>query len=663
MLDPRIYRTGLMVVVVAVIVGAFSLGNQSGPLTATLVPDAFNGQNAYTTMQTLAAEYPNRPPGSQGDTAIANYVQESLKQDGFMTSDARFTAQTVDGPRTIETVTGTLAGTTPGTIVVVAHRDSARASASGSPAELSGTAVLLELAHDLAAQTQQRSVVLASTSASIGAAGAEQLARTLPGPIDGVIVLGDMAGVEVHSPIVVPWSDKQLVAPPLLRNTVAAAISQQANVNPTDESLGGQFLHLAFPLAATEQRPFADSGEAAVLVSTSGARVPAPDEPTSANQIYGFGRAVLATVTALATGPELPGPSSYLSVHGEVIPAWAVRLLVFALILPVLLATIDGLARARRRGYRVGRWVVWVLTACVPFALAVLVVVGLRAVGAIEVAPPGPVGGAAITLSGRAVATLIGLVCLIAAAFAVRWELGRRAGTPPRSETAQYELPQPEIPPSEIALATAPPSEIPAEAPPSEIPAEAPPAGIPAVEMLSPDPGRPNGRSRRHRGGRGPISEDPSSPGAAAAFLLVMCAIALLIWVNNPFAAALLIPALHLWMWIVAPERRLRAPWAVLLFVLGLVPGVLAAYYYAAVLGLGPVSGAWNAVMMLAGGDVSLMAALEWSVVLGCVVSLALMIVRIARQPRPVDAPVTIRGPLTYAGPGSLGGTRSALRR
>ena len=523
----------------------------------------------------------------------------------------------MNGRRTIETVTGTLAGTTPGTIVVVAHRDSVHSGATGSPAELSGTAVLLELARDLAAQTQQRTVVLASTSASVGAAGAQQLARTLPGQIDAVIVLGDTAGVEIRSPIVVPWSDSQLLAPTVLRNTVAAAISEQANVDPTDESLGGQFLHLAFPLAATEQRPFADSGDPAVLVSTSGARVPAPEEPTSQAQIMGFGRAVLQAVTALGGAPEVPPPSSYLSMHGDVIPAWAVRLLVLALIVPVLLATIDGLARARRRGYRIVRWIFWVLTACLPFALAALAVVGLRVTGVIEAAPPGPVGGDAITLPGRAVAILVGLACLIVAAFALRWALGRRFWSPQQAEGAA-----PDAPPADGELV--------------------------------------NGRARRHRT---PVGGDPASPGAAAAFLLVMCAATLAMWVENPFAAALVIPALHLWMWIVAPERRLRAPWAVLLFLLGLVPAALAAYYYADVLGLGAATGAWNAVLMLAGGDVSLMAALEWSVVLGCVVSLALMIVRIARQPRPAEAPVTTRGPITYAGPGSLGATGSALRR
>jgi hypothetical protein len=150
--------------------------------------------------------------------------------------------------------------------------------------------------------------------------------------------------------------------------------------------------------------------------------------------------------------------------------------------------------------------------------------------------------------------------------------------------------------------------------------------------------------------------------------MLVMCVTAILIWVENPFAAALIVPALHLWMWIVAPENRLRAPWAVLLFVAGLVPGVLAAFYYANALGLGPAPAAWNAVLMLAGGSVTVISAIEWSIVLGCVVSLALMIVRIARQPRPrpAETPVTVRGvvgPFINAGPGSLGRTRSTLRR
>jgi hypothetical protein len=254
----------------------------------------------------------------------------------------------------------------------------------------------------------------------------------------------------------------------------------------------------------------------------------------------------------------------------------------------------------------VTRWIAWVVSACVPFALAVLVVRALRLAGAINIAPPGPVTGDALTIGTRAIVILVGLAVLIALGFVVRGRAGHGLW-------AQR----------------------------GAVPAE------------------PDGRYRPRK----PVIDDAASPGAAAALLLVLCAVTLLIWLQNPFAAALVVPALHLWMWAIAPEQRVRAPWAAPLLLAGLVPGVLAAFYYAATLGLGPVEAAYNAVLMLAGGEVGVIAALEWSVVLGCAVSLALMIARVARQPTPVDAPVTVRGPVSYAGPGSLGGTKSAIRR
>jgi hypothetical protein len=48
---------------------------------------------------------------------------------------------------------------------------------------------------------------------------------------------------------------------------------------------------------------------------------------------------------------------------------------------------------------------------------------------------------------------------------------------------------------------------------------------------------------------------------------------------------------------------------------------------------------------------------------MGCVLTAAAVLVALARQPRPEEVPVTVRGPVGYAGPGSLGGTESALRR
>lgn len=581
---------GLIPVALAVIVLAFSLHHQQAALQTTLAPDAFNGQYAYSTMQKLAASYPNRRPGSFGDDALASYVAAQLRGDGFVVTTDLFRGRTAVGTRTLENVVGLRAGLESGSIVVVAHRD-----ALGSPADadLSGTAVLLDLARVLSGETQHRSVVLASTSGSTGAIGALRLARQLARPIDAVLVLGDLAGTRVRQPVVVPWSNGQQLAPPVLRTTLAAALQAQASLPSRQAGLAGQFAHLAFPFAASELGPFAPHGLPTVLLSVSGERAPASGEPTSPERITAMGRTVLQAMIALDSGPSVPAPSSYLLYDGKVVPAWAIRLLVLALILPVLGATVDGLARARRRGHSITRWAAWVLAAAVPLVLGVLVVFGGKLAGLIDIAPPGPVGAGAVPLHGGGIAVLALIACALVVGFAWLRPL--------------------------------------------------------MIRLLKP-------------GGGGPSAE-PYGPGAAAGLLVVLCVVSLAIWITNPFAAALLVPAMHLWMWIVVPDVRLRAPVAAALFVAGLAPPVLVALYYALTLGLGPVGAAWNAVLLIAGGQVGVVFVLEGCVAIACAVSVAAIAVRAARQPRPEETPVTIRGPVTYAGPGSLGGTESALRR
>ena len=268
-----------MLVVFALIVLAFSFENQPGPLSATLVPDAFNGPGAYGTMRSLAAQYPDRRPGSPGDDHIADYVARGARPGRVLRParqlqrpDRRWPANDRDGDRN-------------------ARRDDPRLDRGGCPprlaasrrsADLSGTAVLLELGQVLSVETQQHSIVLASTSAQIGAAGAAQLARSLPGPVDAVIVLGDMAGTDVGSPLVVPWSDSTLVAPPLLRNTVAAALSQQVNLTGDRREPRRPVPPPRLPPgrhpSSARSRPAVSP---AVLLSSSGEPPPAADEPIS----------------------------------------------------------------------------------------------------------------------------------------------------------------------------------------------------------------------------------------------------------------------------------------------------------------------------------------------------------------------------------------------
>jgi hypothetical protein len=450
--------------------------------------------------------------------------------------------------------------------------------------------------------------VLASTSGSAGTAGAIQLASTVAGPIDAVIVLGDLASAHPHQPIVIPWTTRPLVAPPVLRNTLAAEIAAQTTLNVGWTSIGGQFAHLAFPLTVSEQAPFGARGVPAVELSMSGESGSAGGDGSNTGiagtpQLTGLGRAVLATISALDSGPAVDAPSAYLLLDGKVVPGWAISLFVLTLLVPVALTSIDALARARRRGHLIGRSLALVVAAAVPFVLAVGVVLAARTLGVISAAPPGPLAPGAIPLTGSGIAVLA-VAALVLVGSAVGVAMAARAWLSP---------------PAARASTT-----------------------------------RADSRSR--------TIERPGD-GVAVALVIVLWLVTLAIWTANPFAAALLVPALHLWLWAIDPDLRIVLPARLVMLALGLAPIVLVVIYYAGTLGFGASELVWSAALLVAGHAVSLLAALEWCVVLGCLVSATTLVLAAARRPKAQPAAVTVRGPITYAGPGSLGGTKSALRR
>ncbi len=605
MLDPRIYRASLLAVLLAVIVFAFALQGQPAPLTTSLMPGAFNGQNAYANTVGLARQYAHRPAGSSQDQALATVISGRLRADGFAVSRRAFTADTPAGRRRLENVVAVRQGLQNSAIVVVAHRDATR---SGALAEQSGTGVLLALGRAVSGETLNHTIVLASTTGSTGAAGAAQLAASLGRPVDAVLVLGDMAGTHLSRPLVVPWSEGEQVAPALLRNTVAATLHAQAGLTAGSPSLPAQLSHLAFPVALTEQGPFNARGMPAVLLSASGDKPPNAREPVSATNIAEFGRTALLTIDALDTNARVPQPSPYLTLDGKEIPAWAVQLLVLALILPVAATALDGFARTRRRGYAVARPLAWVAACAGPFLLALGIVLVGRAAGLLNIAPPGVVGPGAVPLHTGGVALLAVLAAVIVTAFALVWArggigtlAGRRLKRPAKSSRAR----------------------------------------VRQVETLG-------------------------DPGAVAAILISSSALALVVAIVDPFAALLLVPALHLWMVAMAPEQSIRRSIRVALLALGFIPPALLIAYYAVTLGFGPVALAWGGVLMVAGGGLGIPVAILICLLAGCGVSAAVNVLGTARAQgkySPTTSPVTVRGPVTYAGPGSLGGTASALSR
>jgi hypothetical protein len=603
MLNGRLYRVAFVPFLFALAIAAFSLGRRPTPLTSTLAPDAFEGPRAFAELKSLAAEFPDRRPGSLGDERLAEHIAGTLEGlggtagGGFSVRSVRFEAQTIDGERSLTTVIAQRPGSTSATpILILAHRD---AAAPGSQAELSGTAALLELARVFAARETKRTIVLVSTSGGSGGdAGAAQLAADQSeigggqGSFDAAIVLGDLAGAHASRPFVVPYSDGFGSAPLLLQRTVADAITDEIGSNPGAPSTFGQLAHLVFPLAVGEQGVLDARGIPAVLVQVSGESGPSPRDPVSAKRLEAFGRAVLSAVDALDTAPDVPqAMQDGLLLQRKTMPSWALRLLVATLLLPPLIAVADGLARARRRRLLVGRWTVWTLSCALPFFSCALFAYLLGWLGILGATPSVPVLPSALPFDGKAATAVVAVVLTFALVWLLWGVLVRHLGWGAR--------PDPEV--------------------------------------------------------------------AGLSLLLVALVIGVVVWVGNPFAVLLLLPALHLWLLLASPELRPRRAGSLALVALALLPLALLVTFYADQLGLAPGEVAWTGLLLLAGAHVGFGGAILWSLAFGCAAAAAMIAARsLAPLPGPRAADgvgVTIRGPMSYAGPGSLGGTESSLRR
>lgn len=625
MLSGRLYRAAFAPFLIALAIAAFSLTARPAPLVSTLAPDAFDGPRAYAELRRLAAEFPERRPGSDGDERLAQRVVQTIgglgdtAGGGFSVRVERVRAQTIDGEQTLQTVIAQRPGATgERPIVILAHRD---AAARGSAAQLSGTAALIELARVFAARETQRTIVLVSTSGGSGGdAGAADFAahsaHAMPGPFDAAIVLGDVASTHASAPLVVPYSDGYGSAPDELQRTVAGAISHEAGVDPGAPSAIGQLAHLAFPFAAGEQGVLAVDGLPAVLVQVSGERGPAANASASAARLNGFGRAALAAVDALDGTPDIEStPQTGLVLARQIVPAWALRLLIGTLLIPPAVALIDGLARARRRREPLVRWTVWTLTCALPFLVCALFAQLLGVLGAISATPLAPTVPSALPFDGDAATAVLSCVAVLGLAW-LAWPVLVRQ------------------------------------------------LGLTMMTMARPSPAATGAARLVGEAGTG-LSAGADAAGIAT--LLVLLLVACVVWAFNPYAALLVVPGLHLLLPIASPERRPRPLAGLGLLALALVPLGLLIAFYAHQLGYGLGGLAQTAVLLLAGGHVGVLTAAVWCVALGCGVAIALIALTAPADPVGLGpderSEVTIRGPLSYAGPGSLGGTESALRR
>ncbi|HEX8648885.1 MAG TPA: hypothetical protein VF715_18460 [Thermoleophilaceae bacterium] len=435
MIEPRIYRAAFLPALLGLVVAMFSLESPPRALPQAAPADVlFEGSAATNTVRSLVERTPDRRHGSPGEAAVADRVAESFRRFGLETSVDR----SEDGGTQVRNVLGRRPGLSRRQVVVIAGRDAQTVPDATSSA--ADTAALLEFGRVLEGRATRKTIVLASVGgATRGDAGARRLAERIagPGPVDAVIVLSNLGAPRSRGPLLVDWSNDAKRGSLGLRRTAANALR-----NEVGEDGGGpgsppaQIARLAFPVGDGAQGVLLESGLDAIRVSASGELAPPDDQraldDVNVERYEEFGRAALRLLFTLDEGARPPGhgPRSYVTLVERVAPGWALSLLALTLILPALVASIDALARARRRGEAVLPWLPWVAAGIVPFVAGLAMAEFLVLVGLADDAPATPPDPGVAEVDGSAIGVLAGVVLTIGLAWILTRTSLLRGGRP-----------------------------------------------------------------------------------------------------------------------------------------------------------------------------------------------------------------------------------------
>jgi Peptidase family M28 len=639
MFDGRIYRAAFVPFLFVLVIVGFSLSGQAAPLGSTLAPDAFNGPRAFAGLQALVKRFPDRRPGSAGDNELAAYIAAQLR--GLSAA-----APSASAPSTPTSTAGTsTAGTS--TAGTSAAGESAVGTTTAAAAGGGFQVSTRQIQASTIEGTRTLTTVIAERPGSTGSspivivAHRDAPARGSAAQLSGTAALLELARVfsqsETRRTIV-------LVSTSGGSAGYAGAADFAAHDTPAPDAaivlgdLAGDVVHKPFVLPFSSDTRIAPEGLQRTLDGAISQEVGTDSgAPSPANQL-----AHLAL--PLTTGEEAPlnadgTPAVLVQVSGERGPSAsdrvsAKRLQNFG---KAVLSSIYALDEAPN--------IAPSFAARVSLGHKLLPGWAVRLLALALLLPPLLLGGDALARLRRRrepvgrwlTWTLTGaLPFLVGALFAILLgSLGIVAA--PAGQPAAAAL----------------------SADGSILAATLACAFVLALALLSwPALAR-----------RLALPLRPSADGAALAVLLVLLAVAALTWIFNPFACLLLMPALHLWLFAVGPGRRSEPQARALAYgaiALGALPPLLLALAYARELGLGAGGLAESAMLALAGGQLGPLSVLLWSAALGCLFTVLLLAPAGAAPAAPgaEDWPeVATRGPASYAGPGSLGGTESALRR
>jgi Peptidase family M28 len=581
--DGRLYRSSFLVVLLPLLIAAFSI-TRPAPLAAPPLPPSFDGPATRTLAVDFARTFPALPPGSARALAAATWFREQIAPYGLPVAGDTWHQNVPElGDVQLQNLWAVARGRSADAIVVMAHRDNTGVG-PGANDDGSGTAALIELARNYAVtstaqpgtaaaesvQPAHTLVFLSTDGGAFGGLGAERFAQHPPFHVVATVNLVAIAG---HGPprLVITGDTPRSPAATLVE-TAAKRVLEQAGTPARRASVIGQLLDLAFPLTFYDQGPFVGRGIPAITLTTAGERPPDAftDRPAALDgaKLGALGRAAQQLLGSLDQGLELTqGTTSFVWAGVRVVRGWAIELLLAALLIPFFVGAVDLFAHCRRRRIRL-RPAASALRSRLGFWLFLgLAFYGFRALGAWPSGPPRPPNPASATAGDWPVVALIAFTALAGAG----WIVARHRLVPRRR--------------------------------------------IGADELLA---------------------------GETVA-LLGLGLVSLLVLATNPFALIFVLPALHAWLWL--PQvRSSRAPVRAIVFVVGLA-GPLALLASLAIRYELGFDAPWYALALAAVGYVSVPVVAITLAAGACAAQLAAAAAgRYAPYPSPRERPA--RGPL-----------------
>ncbi len=355
----RLYRGSFIVVGLAVVVVAFSIVRPAA-LPAPLLPPNFDGGATRVLAADLSDHFPDRSPGGPGSLRAAEWFRDQMRQyDLPVSSDTWHETIPGLGRVRLQNLWAVAPGESRQAIVVLAHRDDTGAG-PGANDNATGTAALVELARGYAlaaaANANVRSghtiVFLSTDAGAYGGLGALRFASHPPFHVVATINLDAIGGR--GPPRIEIAGDTPRSPAATLVETAGKRLQEQTGFPPSRPTIGAQLIDLGFPFTLYEQGPFVARGIPAVTITTAGARPPEAftDRSTALStvRIGAIGRAAQQLIGSLDQGLELAqGTTTFVWAGDRFVRGWALELLLFALLVPYLVAVVDLFAYCRRR--------------------------------------------------------------------------------------------------------------------------------------------------------------------------------------------------------------------------------------------------------------------------------------------------------------------------